>query len=671
KEAESGQDYIYPLLEPDEQVKFRTLIEKYNAAPSLFEAEVKVLLKSGKSKIVQWRSLPLELSDGAIVWNGIITDITQRKQDQEKIKESEERLLSISKNLPNVVIYQFIKSPDGKLSFSFLSESVFGITGRTAEQILNTEFTLENIHPNDRVRFVAAVGESATNLSEFDLNWQIRHQSGEYRVVQAYAKPKELPNNNVQWDGLLIDLTETIKLNKLLEFTYFALNQTSDMILWIRKDSSILNVNPSTCKQLGFSMEELLKMSKSDFDLSYTNDVWQNHWDKLKEAKTLTFEREYTRKDKSTFPVEVNANFIFFEGEEYNCTIVRDISKWKHDQKILEESETRFRNLIRDIQIGVMLQGPSSEIILCNNECFDLLGLTEEQLMGKTSFDPEWNVVRFDGSDFPGAQHPVPMAIQTLKPVIGVLMGVYRPITKDRVWLQVDAYPILKKDGGLLHVICTFLDVTTEREYQLGLQKSIIEKEMLIKEIHHRVKNNLQLISSILYIRSNKMESGAVKIFLEETRQKIKSISLIHERLLFAQEINRVEMKDYMGKLIHDLGAYNANIENVIQIRAEIDPITMDVDKAMYCGLVVNELVTNAIKYAFEQTKEGIITVKLESGNGQTILQVSDSGSSLPANVVVGQKTSFGMQLLEVFVQQLKATIEIDRVNGTNFTIRF
>ena len=130
-------------------------------------------------------------------------------------------------------------------------------------------------------------------------------------------------------------------------------------------------------------------------------------------------------------------------------------------------------------------------------------------------------------------------------------------------------------------------------------------------------------------------------------------------------------MKDYMSKLIHDLGAYNTNNENAIQLSAEIDPIIMDVDTAMYCGLIVNELVTNAIKYAFQHVKEGIITVKLVSGNGQTTLQISDSGSSLPTHVVVGQKTSFGMQLLEVFVQQLKATIEIDRVNGTTFTIRF
>lgn len=126
--------------------------------------------------------------------------------------------------------------------------------------------------------------------------------------------------------------------------------------------------------------------------------------------------------------------------------------------------------LIEHVNIGILLQGPQAEIILSNHIALGLLGLTEDQLLGKTAFDPEWNVVREDGSNFPGPEHPVPTALRTKKPVHNVLMGVYRPQIQDRVWLSVDAIPELNPDGSIHYVVCSFRDVTayrlTEKQYQ-------------------------------------------------------------------------------------------------------------------------------------------------------------------------------------------------------------
>ncbi|HEX2622069.1 MAG TPA: ATP-binding protein [Phototrophicaceae bacterium] len=126
-------------------------------------------------------------------------------------------------------------------------------------------------------------------------------------------------------------------------------------------------------------------------------------------------------------------------------------------------TDGEFKALIGRLPVGVLVQGPGAEILVNNQAACDLLGITEDQLLGKTSFDPDWNVIHEDGSPFPGPTHPVPQAIATRKAVMHVVMGVYRPARKDRVWLLVDAIPHLNDDGNLRDVVCTFSDITESR----------------------------------------------------------------------------------------------------------------------------------------------------------------------------------------------------------------
>lgn len=142
------------------------------------------------------------------------------------------------------------------------------------------------------------------------------------------------------------------------------------------------------------------------------------------------------------------------------------------NQSLAHLSDSAFKDFIEKLDFGILKQGPSAEILMSNNAALEMLGLTEEQLLGKTSFDPDWNVIHEDGSDFPGPTHPVTVSIATLKPVKNVVMGVYRPKSKDRVWLLVNADPKLDDKGNLLYVTCTFNNISGQMHALELLHKS-------------------------------------------------------------------------------------------------------------------------------------------------------------------------------------------------------
>ncbi len=158
--------------------------------------------------------------------------------------------------------------------------------------------------------------------------------------------------------------------------------------------------------------------------------------------------------------VSTSVELIHLENSLCTITSSIDITTHKLAQDTLLENKIRYHSLVTNLNVGVLVQGPNAEMILSNPRALELLGLTEEQLTGKSSFDPYWNVIHEDGSPFPGHTHPVPVSIATGQPVINVVMGVFRPLLNDRVWLLVNADPQLREDGSIREVICTFKDIS-------------------------------------------------------------------------------------------------------------------------------------------------------------------------------------------------------------------
>lgn len=202
---------------------------------------------------------------------------------------------------------------------------------------------------------------------------------------------------------------------------------------------------------------------------------------------------------------------------------------------------------------------------------------------------------------------------------------------------------------------------------------SLHEKETLLKEIHHRIKNNLQLVSSLLNLQSSFIADKAIAARLRESQDRIKSIALLHEKLYETKDLKRINFIEYVSVLVQTLQeTYKDKKKHIIlSMRMEMEDAFFTMDTALPCGLILNELVTNCYKYAFRKKKEGRILISMKKNKEVYTMVVSDNGSGIPKNIDHHTTASLGLQLVSALTEQLKGKIKIERKNGTAFTITF
>ncbi len=207
-----------------------------------------------------------------------------------------------------------------------------------------------------------------------------------------------------------------------------------------------------------------------------------------------------------------------------------------------------------------------------------------------------------------------------------------------------------------------------------SLQNSLSEKEVLLKEIHHRVKNNLQVISSLLYLNSKKIkDADALKMF-KESQNRVKSIALVHERLYQSKDLGKIDFKEYVVKLTNDLLRSFAVNTALIKLNIDVNNIFISIDTAVPCGLIINELISNSLKYAFPDKEAGGNQINIcfqRSKDGELSLEISDNGVGLPSGFDIKNTQSLGLQLVETLILQLEGTREIDSTNGLSIKLKF
>ena len=305
----------------------------------------------------------------------------------------------------------------------------------------------------------------------------------EERVLAFHNKRREEPDREPYIVGHAQDITEREHAKEELRRLHAAVQMSSDGISITGLDGRLLYSNKAARHGIE-EMEKSTRIRNFVGDLIAPEDLSQVRAD-LRQLKTDGYlaPREYHLINKAGDRIPVETNLSVLRSSTGKPTgilaITRDITKRKQAEKALRDSEERYRTLIHDLSVGVILFSPRSEILLANPTALRLLGLGEEQVLGKTSFDADWNLTHEDGTPFPGETRPVPQAIATRRPVRDVVMGVYRPATSDRVWLLVNAEPQLTAEGKVECVICTFSDITERKQmeetlhYQLAFEQLI------------------------------------------------------------------------------------------------------------------------------------------------------------------------------------------------------
>jgi two-component sensor histidine kinase/CheY-like chemotaxis protein len=200
---------------------------------------------------------------------------------------------------------------------------------------------------------------------------------------------------------------------------------------------------------------------------------------------------------------------------------------------------------------------------------------------------------------------------------------------------------------------------------------SLREKEVLLKEIHHRVKNNLQIISSLLYLQSQHIEDDHARAVFTESRSRVKSMALVHEKLYQSQDLARIDYHEYLVNFVGYLMQTYHSPQRTIQLDLQVDDVYLPVDSAIPTSLIINELVTNALKYAWGEDESGTLTVSLASNGSRVELRVSDDGAGLPNGFVPEDSETLGMQLVVNLVTQLHGEFEVRTESGTAFIISF
>ena len=268
---------------------------------------------------------------------------------------------------------------------------------------------------------------------------------------------------------------EYIELYDLAPSGYITLSSEGEMIKINSSGAKMLGKNPSKLigGLFGFYVTD---KTKPLFNLFLTKVFSSN----IKESCEITLS------SKSDLPlVHVHLDGIATEDGSHCLMTLIDITGEKMSEEALKSSNEQLSFLVREMQVGVLLQGPKAEMLMSNGKALELLGISEDQLLGLSSFSPEWNVIHEDGSLFPGQTHPVPESIKTKKPVIDVVMGVFRPETNGRIWLLVSAVPQLNSDGDIKQVVCTFIDISKRKRAELDLieaKERADESEFFLKE---------------------------------------------------------------------------------------------------------------------------------------------------------------------------------------------
>jgi two-component sensor histidine kinase len=239
-------------------------------------------------------------------------------------------------------------------------------------------------------------------------------------------------------------------------------------------------------------------------------------------------------------------------------------------------------------------------------------------------------------------------------------------------WVREKAYLELDDAGKTIGAFGIAQDITERKGAEEAIKASLSEKEVLLKEIHHRVKNNMQIISSLVALQADESKDTIIRDVLQDVTHRVRSMAMVHEKLYQSTDLALIDFAEYAQGLLNYLcRSYNSEGSN-IRLTTDLEPLLIPVNEAVPCGLILNELISNSLKHAFPNQKNGEVVVSLHAGKeGEVVLCVRDNGRGLPAGFDWRQARSLGMRLVQMLAGQLHADVEVSSDRGSEFKLIF
>ncbi|MFC1833100.1 PAS domain S-box protein [Thermodesulfobacteriota bacterium] len=667
-------------IHPDDRAEAERIVQEAAEKATELNAESRTNHPMGVERWLKSRGKPIFDENGeAVRYIGIVMDITDRKKAEEALKERESLHNTLLETMAEGVILQ-----DDHYVIRSYNRAAEEILGVTADQVLG-ESSLDIIwnciredgspypveeHPSTiTLQTGQSFSESVMGVVNEDgiiwisINTRPIVRDGDklpYAVVKSFSDITDRKESEETLKQSQEDLT---RLNEELRRVRTAVDCASVSIFGIRNNGDFWYVNKAACKSLGRSRDELLRLSVHDVDPSLPLEARPDHWQHIREYGSVILETTHQAKGGRLFPVEVSSNYFKFDDEELEWAFAQDITKRKSAEAALRESEERYRQLLDNTNDLVVKVDTEGRFLFVSPSYCELFGKMESELLGRR-FMP---LVHEDDREITA------VAMEALKSSPYTCYVEQRAHTKNGWrWLAWSDKAILDDHGKVLEVVGVGRDITDVKQSEEQIKTSLKEKEVLLREIHHRVKNNLALINSLLSLRAEYSSDKTAQELFDEVKTRIQSMAVAHEILYQSENLAHLSVPDYIGNLVNHILYSHGSVGVSVSVDKEIEEVSFGLSTAIPLGFLLTELVSNCLKHAFPDGRHGTVRLSLSSVNEKEFqLIVADDGVGLPEIVDFENPQSMGMDLIDTFVQQLHGSIEIIRDQGTEVRIRF
>lgn len=672
------------LVHPKDKELVKNKMEEANPEPY----EVTCLKKDGAAILVKskGRLLPYH---GRTIRISVLSDITRQKEDEENLKQSEERYRHLFENNLAAVFRSEVSGRMADFNHAFVT--IFGYSTIEELEKVRAQDLYFSLH--DRQRYLDDLHKNG-----FVKNYQMRMKKkdgSEIWILENVMLARNPKTGKEFIEGTLIDITETKRAQQKLqesEENYKSLiEHTPDGILIHDEKAEVLYANPAALNIIGISSFD----KASDKNLfgyvlpEYHNKLRLRKIEMNKGKDAPFMEIKIRRPDGQLVEVETKANRITYLGKQAVEVVLHDISLQRQLEKEqmryqLEEESNRElkREIASHIRTRQRLNANQKYIRLLIDSSLDMIFACDQH--GKiTEFNhAAQEIFGYSSLEILGKHISILYADKELSEKMGDLIFEDGNFMGDAMHIKKngETFPayinasLLKNDKAeLIGTMSISRDITLIKEVEEQLRKSVHEKETLLKEIHHRVKNNLQVISSILKLQSGQVKDTKTIELLNECRNRIASMAFIHATLYLSKDFANINFAEYVGNIAGNLQQSYVSTDKKILLKLDIPKAYLHIDDAIPCGLIINELLSNSFKYAFAKKKKGTVGISVKVKKENIILAIWDDGSGFLKKVDYRNTKSLGLQLVISLVEQIDGKIKMEskKDKGTKYIIAF